>query len=351
MSTHMAAANSSEYGVVVEDRNSDPEEGSSDFDDSLDEINLENLNENQSRIDTVLRFLLNYNVPKKSVGRPRKNRSTNVNPSSAQSVDGDVPQEIPVELSDSMKKISDIKDLHPGLWMDYLVKLNDFNKKILQTVGVLHKKYSESELKSRQFNPLISARVGGGDIPNLMNEATPTGDGEVDLRRPAKEVQLETRLDAIEQKSNANIVLCSGPSIREIIGNKPENLKEAVISNISNVMPGVMDKGDISRVSPYGKQKTHVKIICSSNQVRRKLIVNARQKRPFGVFLSEFLTNSRNRLFYALRALRNKYREKMSAAYVRDGNIFYKLTGDETFKIVRTQMDITKLEKKLNGSE
>ena len=41
----------------------------------------------------------------------------------------------------------------------------------------------------------------------------------------------------------------------------------------------------------------------------------------------------------------------MSAAYVRDGNIFYKLTGDETFKIVRTQMDITKLEKKLNGSE
>ena len=151
--------------------------------------------------------------------------------------------------------------------MDYLVKLNDFNKKILQTVGVLHKKYSELELKSRQFNPLISARVSGGGIPNLMNEATPLGDVEVDLRGPAKEVQLETRLDAIEQKSNANIVLCSGPSIREIIGNKPENLKEAVISNISNVMPGVMDEGDISRVSPYGKQKTHVKIDKSDHLV------------------------------------------------------------------------------------
>ena len=143
---------------------------------------------------------------------------------------------------------------------------------------MLHKKYSELELKSRHFNPLISVSVGGGGIPNPMNEATPPGDREVDLRRPAKEVQLETRVDANEQKSNANIVLCSGPSIREMIGSKPGNLKEAVISNISNVMPVIIDEGDISRVSPYGKQKTHVKIICSSNQVRRKLIINARQK-------------------------------------------------------------------------
>ena len=56
------------------------ETGNHELEDSFEDIDLDNLNENQSRIDSVLKFLLNFNVPKKSVGRPKKTAGNNVDP-------------------------------------------------------------------------------------------------------------------------------------------------------------------------------------------------------------------------------------------------------------------------------
>ena len=168
-------------------------------------------------------------------------------------------------------------------------------------------------------------------------------------------MQLEVRMDAIEQKSNADIILCSGVVIKEAIeaanNGHDTDLKANVISAIKNALPGKAEVDEIVRVSPFGKKKTHVKIVCSSVEVRKKLIAYARREKPDNIYFSEFLTSYRNGLFYSLRSLRNRFREKISAAYVRDGNIYYKLHDTDGFKNVRTQLDITNLEKKLTESE
>ena len=355
----MATGNSSELEVGNVNNSLIVEEtGNADFEGSFEDIDLDNLNENQSRIDNVLRFLLNYNVPKKSVGRPKKEDSTkaaSINSSLRLSKDDSDSQcSIPEDLRDSMKNISKIQDLHPGLLVDYLVRLNEFNKKILQSIGVLHKKYNEMKLKQ----PIVTSAGNARDVsnyPDTVNSAT-ANVTEAEISKSNKEVDLECRVDAIEQKSNANIILCSGSVIKEAIeatGSNPEiDLKEKIVSTINDKLPGVLtDVSDFVRVSPYGKTKTHVKVICSSVQVRKKIIASARREKPGSIYFSEFLTNFRNGLFYSLRSLRNRFRDRIAAVYVRDGNLFYKLNGIEGFKTVRTQLDITKLEKKLTESE
>ena len=353
----MATGNSYELGDGgVNNGLTDEKTGNHEFEDSLEDIDLDNLNENQSRIDSVLRFLLNYNVPKKNVGRPKKAAGNNIDPSvMLNNVGSDHSQySIPDDIRESMKKINSIQDLHPGLLIDYLVRLNEFNKKILQSVGVLHKKYNE--LKLRQPSGVSSGNRHDVSSVSPNNVAASSSVNDDDVRRSNKDVDLETRVDAIEQKSNAGILLCSGPVITEAIesiGNNPESdLKDKIISTIRDKCPGVISEvGDIVRVSPYGKKKTHVKVVCSSVEVRRKMIASARRGKPDNIYFSEFLTNYRNGLFYSLRSLRNRFRNKISAVYIRDGNIFYKLSETEGFKTVRTQLDVTKLEKKLTGSE
>ena len=129
------------------------------------------------------------------------------------------------------------------------------------------------------------------------------------------------------------------------------NLKDKLISAVEEALPGTAQFGDIVRVSLHGKQKTHVKVFCSSVEVRKRVIATARRRKPDNIYFSEFLTNYRNRMFYSLRSLRNRFRDKISSVYIRDGNIFYKLSDTAGFKTVRTPLDITALEKKLTGTE
>ena len=233
------------------------------------------------------------------------------------------------------------------------MRLNEFNKKILQSVGVLHKKYNE--LKCNQLKVASTDAARAVSTPSPENIA-PANISEGNIQRSIKEVELESRVDAIEQRSNADIILCSGQVIKEAIeeiGSNPNgDLKEKIVSTIKDILPGVATEVDnIVRVTPYGKTKTHVKVVCSSVQARRKIIAFARREKPSNIYFSEFLTNYRNGLFYSLRSLRNRFRDKISTVYVRDGNLFYKLDGIEGFNTVRTQLDVTKLEKKLTGSE
>ena len=326
------------------------------FEDSIEEIDLENLNEDQSQIDSVLKFLLSYNAPKKSVLRPRKNvakKGENTMVLNPNENSDEAPVSVPEDLRECMKKVSNINDLHPGLLMEYLVKLNEFNKKILQSVGVLHKKYCE--LKLVQSSASLTTKGPTVGTKSSDNVETLPVTPKDEIIRPNNAVQLETRVDAIEQKSNADVILCSGAVIKDVMeamnSNHDSDLKENILSTIKRALPGKSEVDEIVRVSPFGKKKTHVKVVCSSIEVRKKLIAYARREKPENIYFSEFLTSYRNGLFYSLRSLRNRFRDRISAVYVRDGNIYYKLHDTDGFKSVRTQLDITNLEKKLTESE
>ena len=56
-------------------------------------------------------------------------------------------------------------------------------------------------------------------------------------------------------------------------------------------------------------------------------------------------------MLFSLRSLKSNFRDKISAVYTRDGNLFYKLHGDDGFKSVRNPIDVTVLERRLSGAE
>ena len=78
------------------------------------------------------------------------------------------------------------------------------------------------------------------------------------------------------------------------------------------------------------------------------MITLARLKKPNDLFLSEFLTQRRNKMFYSLRTLKVKFPNKIKAVYTRDGNLFYKLSEADDFKRVRSPTEITELERRLS---
>ena len=123
------------------------------------------------------------------------------------------------------------------------------------------------------------------------------------------------------------------------------------MSCISRTLPNTTKDRDIVKVSLYGKRKTRGKIECSSASVKKKIITSAHHSNPVDIYFTEFLTKYRNQMLFSLRSLKSEFRDKISAAYTQDGNLFYKLHGDDGFKSARNRMDVTMLKRKFSGAE
>ena len=238
--------------------------------------------------------------------------------------------------------LEDFKDLHPGLLLDYLIKLNDFNKKLLHGINVLNNKYDMLATK-------LNVEQVGDSVPEGSPPA-PTHQQKT-VNEEGQQTDLEIRVDAIEQKSLSNVLLCSGNKITEAIENHPETLKDTVVSSICQALPEVAKASDVIRVTVFGKKKKVVKVECSSEVSKKKIVSSARRGKPANIFFAEFLTPLRNKMLFSLKSLKNKYPNKISAVYTRDGTVFYKIPGSEGFKSVRHPKEVTDLENRLLNTE
>ena len=86
------------------------------------------MNDEQANIDKSLNFLINYKPDKKVRTRGK-------------SIKGQL--EIPSIVSQDLIDITDINDLHAGVLLDYLKKVNIFNKKLLANINLLSSKYDQ----------------------------------------------------------------------------------------------------------------------------------------------------------------------------------------------------------------
>ena len=67
------------------------------------------------------------------------------------------------------------------------------------------------------------------------------------------------------------------------------------------------------------------------------------------LFVSEYLTSYRNKIFYKLREIKRKYPDRVTAVYVRNGTVFYKLSMVMNHKSVYCLSDVSDLEAKLSN--
>ena len=94
-----------------------------------DETILSELKSDQSIVDATERFLLNFKFQKRKPGRPKSGTT------------GETPK-LPEHVNENFRSITDINDLHAGLLLDYIVKLNKFNKRLLNQFENLSTKYN-----------------------------------------------------------------------------------------------------------------------------------------------------------------------------------------------------------------
>lgn len=163
------------------------------------------------------------------------------------------------------------------------------------------------------------------------------------------DTDFSNRLEKIEQGLNANVLLCKGPAIPELINQvkvgstvNNEELKGTLCRAICGDEIAEIDIKNL-QVAVIGREKKIVKVDCANSFSKLHIVKQARRKRPTGIYVNEFLSKSRLSVFNNLRNLKRLHPQKIKSVYTNDGSIFYRLHGAERPVVVRSNQDITNI--------
>ena len=137
------------------------------------------------------------------------------------------------------------------------------------------------------------------------------------------------RLEKIEQNLNSNVIICRGPAVEELINKFTieqklhlERLKGEVCKAVCGDEVTNVDVNNL-HLNIFGRNKRCIKLNCLNPNSKLHLLKQAKMRRPRGLYLSEFLTNSKLKVFYNLRQLKKQHPEKIKSVFTRGGNILY----------------------------
>ena len=277
-----------------------------------------------------MNFLLAYETKK----RTRSTTKTN------ETLKSNTVKKIPDSVNPSLRAFNNINDLHPGVLLDHLNKINSLNKKLLTCFSTLREKYDG--LSAKYDDLLVSVNRTSDRSP--LHQQGPSDSTVISSDNDKKLTDLQLKLDVLEQKSYSNVLLINGPEIQAYAEKNVIDLQESVINKLKETVPEIKES-DVKRVTLFGKNKQHIKVTCGDSTTKTKLIIAAKRKKSKTIFFSEFLTNYRNKLYISLRALKKSYPEKLTATYTRQGNIYYKLSSnDQRYNLLRNQSDLNELQ-------
>ena len=142
---------------------------------------------------------------------------------------------------------------------------------------------------------------------------------------------VDRRLEKIEQNLNSSTLICRGPAVEDLLKQTPshdsanlERLKGEVCKTVCGEEVTGIDVGNL-RLSIDGRGKKCIRLNCNNPASKLHLLRQARERRPRGFFLNEFLTANKLKIFYNLHQLKKQHPEKIKAAFTREGNVLYML--------------------------
>ena len=209
-------------------------------------------------------------------------------------------------------------------------KLNVQNKKLLEYVKSLSEKENGSDRRC------VCAETNEESQRN----------NQILTSQKTINVDLSDRLEKVEQNLNSNVLICRGPGVTELISQVKTGSTvnyEGLKGNLCRAVCGEnVTEIDIKnlQVSVFGREKKSVKIDCGNTFSKLHIVKQARQKKPRGIYVSEFLTKSKLSIFQNLRNLKKLHPEKISSVYTRDGNIFYRQEDVNRAVLVKSMHEI-----------
>ena len=147
--------------------------------------------------------------------------------------------------------------------------------------------------------------------------------------------ELNDKCDRIEQASNSNKVVISGPSITPLISQATVD-KETVVGVINRdlCIPSGEALG-VNQVNFVRKMNAKQVLIAFNSDTPRflfKYIRNSERK----LFMTDYLTPTRNTILYHLRQIRNDRESPVEVATSRNGRPAFKLKDATSFQFVET---------------
>lgn len=277
--------------------------------------------------------------------------------------------------------------------IEYLDSAFEFNKKMTERIDELS---NENIILRGQIMGLKNSKTYAAaatsaidaaqrDYPTLGGEQT---DEATDVSRPMEIRQITFKIDKLEQESLANVLSLQGTAITEMIisssmveesvestssngglsstrdisapaGARPRHqkrtppqaasLKQAVHDVLSPIVPQ-LSTGDLSMISVQGRDRKHLKVTCSSREVKSRILSLFRRNKPKELFANEYLTKHRSQLLYRLRCLKRRF-DDLGSVYCSNGSIYYKFKNSNVDVLVTDVSDINKLEVKLLNAE
>ena len=297
---------------------------------SYGDIDIE---EEQKEIDRLVKLLLEYKPKKKNNGE-KQNRNNSpghlLTPKTASSTakPRGRPPKTKVNtvsrspsVSDTGSESSDLPSFE--LLIECIEKLNNQNKILLSKVSEL-----ESHVKERDL-----ARPSGD--PENFSPAEPslTSSESSDLNFKS----MAEKVNKIENNINSRLLICRGPRVTRKIASHTEGsvielekIKAELCIDIcgTDIAKISVDSFDVSL---FGKNRDSLKIECNNTGVKKYLLNQARQKKPIGIYLVEFLSADKRKIHNSLVSLRKENPAIIKAVYVRGGAVYGKI-GEETLK-------------------
>ena len=299
---------------------------------TLTDLNFTDLKNDQERIDSTLKFLLNYNVQKRKPGRP---------PKTNEKTECQNRLTVPDSVSDSLKTITNVNDLHAGVLLDYLMKSNKLNKILLERLDTLNDKYN-SLLDKLEGNRESIAVTGPSSPLNQSSSQTAPGNVLKNVSLRSKETDnLHLKVDTLEQRLNSNILIFSGSIVNNLT---EENVETEFLNHVKNLDDNLSSE-NFNKISVFGKNKKQLKVTCSSVGVKNNILRKSRIRKLENSYFNEFLTSTRHSIFYRLRQLKKRHPDVIRSVYTRNGDVYYKKTDNNNKYInVQTINDVANLE-------
>ena len=130
---------------------------------------------------------------------------------------------------------------------------------------------------------------------------------------------------------NSNTIICRGAEVENLVRDSTteettnlELLKGKVCAAICGEEITGVDVNDL-RLSLFGRDKKCIRVSCTNPASKIHLLRKAREKKPEGLFVNEFLTPYKLKIYRSLRQLKTQHPSKIKAVFTRNGNIFYSL--------------------------
>ena len=294
------------------------------------DFNTDDLREEQQTIDKLIDSLLTFNPSSPANNAQRKksgNNSSIYSPAPANRGRGRPPKVTRITPASPTPVDCEQKPSFETV-IECLNKLNAQNKRLLDFVEVLSVSVKSSSENITQ------------EVP-AENASTPIQQNVID--------GVNDRLEKIEQNLNETTLVCSGPAVADLLkpsstGDSPnlERLKGEVCKTVCGEDITSIDVGNL-QLSLYGRNKKCIRLQCSSFSSKLHLLRRARERRPQGFYVSEFLTAAKLKIFHNLRQLRKQHPEKIKSIFTRRGNVLYTLQDSSQVFHAASLEDLTNI--------